>query len=189
MTEMRTPSPADLCWNVKFPPEQDWIEESIYAALHRICGRARGAAQPVAGDESLAAELMEVAIEKAVSKLKEGPPAEAPEVALMLCRLYAQEVRRWRRANSKMALFGSIEDLPCDSIQNPLAPVDSAIDLEVILHDEPPSVRLALLLRYSQTQWAEVADILECTEASIRVRCRRAIERVRKRLRIKDNGT
>jgi len=79
--------------------------------------------------------------------------------------------------------------LPSAPVQNPFLPVDSALDLEVILHGTPPEVRLALLLRHSRTRWSEVAEIVGTSEASIRVRCQRALKKIRRGLGIGENGT
>jgi len=42
-------------------------------------------------------------------------------------------------------------------------------------------VRLALLLRYSRFRWSEIAAALGTTEAAVRLRCKRAIERIREK--------
>jgi DNA-directed RNA polymerase specialized sigma24 family protein len=181
-------SPSNLCWNVIFPPEQEWIEKTLHVAIKTIWQRARNTARTQFGDESLAVEIMEVAIEKAINRLKEGPPVGSDEASLLLDRFYAQEARRRRKANRKLTFLGSSAELPSNPVQNPLAPVDSAIDLDVILQGTPPEVRLALLLRHSRARWSEVAEILGTSAASIRVRCQRALKKIRHRLGISEHG-
>ena len=72
-------SPSDLCWNVKFSSGQEWIESTVHAAIKRVWQRAQNTARSQFGDESLAVEMMEVAIEKLVRRLNEGSPADPAE--------------------------------------------------------------------------------------------------------------
>jgi DNA-directed RNA polymerase specialized sigma24 family protein len=96
-----------------------------------------------------------------------------------LQRLVLQEVRRRRRANGRMVFVGSSDELPPTPVRNPQIQIDCALDLEIILQGEHPDVRLALLLRYSRLRWSEIAAALGTTEAAVRLRCKRAIERIR----------
>ena len=185
---MPLPSPSDLCWNVKFPPGQEWIEKTVRGAIETIWQRAQSTARAQFGDESLAVEITEVAIQKPVNRLNNGAPLEPGEASLVLSRLYAQEVRRRRNGNRKLVFLGSSAELPAKPVQNQFSSVDSSLDLEVILHGIPSEVRLALLMRYSRTRWTEVAAILGTSEASIRVRCQRALKRIRQRLGINEHG-
>ena len=172
-------SPSELCWNVKFQSGQEWIEATSHAAVKTVWQRARNTARSHFGDESLAVEMMEVAIDKLVDLLSKGSPVEPAEASILLLRFFAQEVRRRRNGNRRLVFLGSTEELPIASAQNPFLPIDSALDLEVILHDIAPEVRLALLLRYSRTRWSEVAEIIGTSEAGIRVRCQRALKKIR----------
>jgi len=182
MVEMQNPSPSDLCWNVKFSPEQGWIEEPLHIAVGNIWERAHHVARSQLGDEAVAQEIIEAAIEKAVHKLQEDGHRTAEDVARLLERSLQQEVRRRRRAAKRLVYMGSNQELPTGPSQNPHAVVDSSIDLEVILHGVPSYVRFALLLRYSRYRWSEVAAVLGTTEASVRLRCKRALNRIRKML-------
>lgn len=182
MVEMQLPSPLDLCWNVKFPPEQEWIEEPLHIAVGNILERARHVARSQLGDEAVALEIVETAIEKTVRKLQENGHRTAEDVARLLERSLQQEVRRRRRAAKRLVYMGSNQELPLGSMQNPHALVDSAIDLEVILHGVSSYVRFALLLRYSRYRWSEVAAVLGTTEAAIRLRCKRALDKIRQKL-------
>jgi len=177
---MPIPSPSDLCWNVNFASGQEWIEATAHAAIKTIWQRAQNTARSHFGDEFLAVEMMEVAIEKLVDRLNKGSPVDPAEASILLLRFFAQEVRRRRNGNRRLVYLGSSEELPVAATENPFLPVDSALDLEVILHDIAPEVRLALLLRYSRTRWSEVAEIIGTSEAGIRVRCQRALKKIRK---------
>jgi DNA-directed RNA polymerase specialized sigma24 family protein len=96
--------------------------------------------------------------------------------------MFLQEVRRRRKAISRMVYLGSDQELLTGSAQNLHTLVDSAIDLDRILHDIPPDVRIALLLRYSRSRWSEVAAVLGTTEAAVRLRCKRALDRIRQKM-------
>jgi DNA-directed RNA polymerase specialized sigma24 family protein len=189
MVEMQNPSPSDLCWNVKFSPEQDWIEEPLHTAVGNIWGRAHHIARSQLGDEAVAHEIIEAAIEKTLRRLQEDGHRTAEDVARLLERSLQQEVRRRRRAAKRLVYMGSNQELPPGSPQNPHALVDSAIDLEVILHGVSSSVRFALLLRYSRFRWSEVAAVLGTTEAAIRLRCKRALDKIRQKLEGEDHET
>ena len=185
---MPLPSPSDLCWNVKFPPGQEWIERTVREALEANWQRAQSTARAYFGDEFLALEIMQLALQKTIDRLNKGAPVESNEVILLLSRFYAQEARRRRDANRELALLGPNAEVPSNPAQSQSSSVDSTIDLEVILHDLPPEVRLALLMRYSRTRWTEVAAILGTTESSIRVRSQQALKRIRQRLGDNEHG-
>jgi len=189
MAKMRSPSPFDLCWNLKFPPELEWIEPALHIAVGNIWERAHHVARSQLADEALALEIIEAAIEKTVLRLQADPPDGPEEVALLLERSFLQEVNRRRKANKRMIFVGSSQDLPSGPAHVSNTVVDSAIDLEVILRDVPPDDRLALLLRYSQFRWSEVAAALGTTEAAVRLRCKRALDRIRKKLEGENHGT
>jgi RNA polymerase sigma-70 factor (ECF subfamily) len=189
MIEMQLPSPSDLCWNVKFPPEQGWIEEPLHIAVGNIWERARHVARFQLGDEALAPEIIDVAIERTVLRLQVGTQRNPEDVAHLLEVSLLQEVRRRRKAAKRLVFFGSNQELPSGSIQNPQGRVDSSKDLDVILHDVPSDVRFALLLRYSQFRWSEVAAVLGTTEAAIRLRCKRALDKIRQELESENHET
>jgi DNA-directed RNA polymerase specialized sigma24 family protein len=182
-------SPSGFCWNVKFPPEQEWIEQAVLGAIEIIWQRAQKTARSRCGDVSLARELMEVAIQKTVDRLQAGSLVGPDEASRLLYRIFVQEARCRQNATRKLVSCGSNAELPPVTAQNPFTPVDSAIDLDVILHGEAAEVRHALLLRHSRSSWTEVATILGTTAASIRVRCNRALKRIRQRWSIHENDT
>ena len=189
MVEMQLPSPSDLCWNVKFPPEQEWIEEPLHFAVGNIWERARHVARSQLGDEGLAPEIIEAAIERTVFRLQAGAQPAPEDVARLLERSLLQEIRRRRKAAKRLVFVGTNQKLFTGSAENPHALVDSSIDLEVILHGIPSCVRFALLLRYSRFRWSEVAAVLGTTEAAIRLRCKRALDNIRQELEGENHET
>ena len=96
MVEMQLPTPSELCWNAKFPPEQEWIEQTIHVAVVNVWQRAHLVAHSQLGNDSLVQEIMEIAIEGAVRRLQTGSPQGPEYVASLLERLFLQEVRRRR---------------------------------------------------------------------------------------------
>ena len=71
---MASPSPLDRCWVVKDSPGSSQIMPAVRAAVERHWPDTHRAAAYVLGDETLAAEIMEEAIEQAVAYLADHPP-------------------------------------------------------------------------------------------------------------------
>jgi hypothetical protein len=69
---------------VKFPPEQGWIEEPLHIAVGNIWERAHHVARSQLGDEALAPEIIEAAIERTVLRLQEGAKRNPEDVARLL---------------------------------------------------------------------------------------------------------
>ena len=97
---MRLPTPADLCWNVKCSPDQEWIERTLRIAVENVWPQALETAHSRNGHGSHVVEIVESAIEHAVCRLKTGDPLGPEQVTQLLQRLVLQEVRRRRRANA-----------------------------------------------------------------------------------------
>ena len=129
---MRLPTPADLCWNVKCSPEQEWIERTLRIAVENVWPQALEAAHSRNGHGSHVVEIVESAIEHAVCRLKTGDPLGPEQVTQLLQRLVLQEVRRRRRASGRMVFVGSSEELPPTPVRNPQIQIDCALDLEII---------------------------------------------------------
>ena len=70
---------------------------AVRAAVERHWPDTQRAAASVLGDEALAAEIMETAIEQAVAYLADHPPKNQEDVSAALLRFCRQEVRRRRR--------------------------------------------------------------------------------------------
>jgi len=95
---MPIPSPSDLCWNVNFASGQEWIEATAHAAIKTIWQRAQNTARSHFGDEFLAVEMMEVAIEKLVDRLNKGSPVDPAEASILLLRFFCpggQTSKEW----------------------------------------------------------------------------------------------
>ena len=152
---MASPSPLDRCWIVKDSNGSSPIMPAVRAAVERHWLDTQRAAASVLGDEALAAEIMEGAIEQAVAYLADHPPKNQEDVSAVLSRFSRQEVGR-RRKKSKRFVFIDFSVAP--EASGPYfahSAVDAAIDAERILADAPPRVREAMMMRYGSSEsWA-----------------------------------
>jgi hypothetical protein len=132
---MGPPSPQDRCWVVKDSPGSLPIMSAVRTAVERNWPGAQRAAASRLGDETLAAEIMEGAIERAVAYLADHPPEDQEDVSAILSRFCRQEVRRRRRERKSLAFI----DCSCvpepSSSYSQISAVDAAIDAERILAD------------------------------------------------------
>jgi hypothetical protein len=71
---MASPSPLDRCWVVKDTSSSSLIIAAVRDAVERHWPDTQRAAASVLGDEALAVEIMEKAIEQAVAYLADHPP-------------------------------------------------------------------------------------------------------------------
>jgi hypothetical protein len=111
---MRSPSPSDLCWVIGFTPQGQWIAPVVRAAVRTEWPVARQVAAKQLGDETLASELMELAIQQTAEHLEELPPISIEETRAILVRFYRNAVRRRRYAGNKLDYVGTateVEDL------------------------------------------------------------------------------
>ena len=152
---------------------------------------ARQIALAQLGDETLARELMESAIEQTHEHLANQPPVAVEQARKVLSLCYRNAVRRQRRASSRLVLRGSSADL------EPLAPsvpsstngVEARLDVDTILRDTPTDMRHVLLARYgARAQWDELAKDLDTSKDAIRMASRRELERLRSKLDIQQRG-
>ncbi|WP_263356674.1 RNA polymerase sigma factor [Acidicapsa ligni] len=184
---MASPSPSDLVWVIGFTPHGRWIAPIMRAAVRAEWPDAKHMASTLLGDESLAHELMEAAIQQVKEELADLSPVDVEEAQTMLVRAYRNAVRRERRARSKLTLEGTSDDV--EFLLSPVAPAADAIhaehDLATLLRDTPPELQRALMMRYgARSRWDEVAEEVQTSQESIRIRCRRELARIRKRLGI-----
>lgn len=182
---MASPSPSDRCWIAKDSPNTRPIMPAVRAAVERHWPDTQRAAASVLGDENLAGEVMEAAIERAVAYLADHPPKNDEDVNAVLSRFCREEIGRRRREHAQLIFidFSSADEPP--SPGTPFSAADAAIDAETILRDAPPKVREAMMLRYGSAEsWDEVAAITGSSPAAIRMSCRRFLDRIRRKLGI-----
>jgi DNA-directed RNA polymerase specialized sigma24 family protein len=158
---------------------------AVRAAVGRHWPDTQRAAASVLGDEALAGEIMETAIEQAVAYLADHPPENQEDVSAVLIRFCKQEVVRRRKERAQFAFidlsFASEAPSSCSTI----AATEAAIDDERLLADAPPKVREAMMLRYGYSaSWGDVAGRTASSHAAIRMSCKRYLNRIREKLGI-----
>src|SRR6266700_1516906 len=137
---MASPSPLDRCWVVKDSPGSSQIMPAVCAAVERHWPDTQRAAAYVLGDETLAAEIMEGAIEQSVAYLANHPPEDHEDVSAVLSRFCRLEVGRRRKRRAPFVFTDSPVASEASSSYSPISGVDAAIDAERILADAPPKV-------------------------------------------------
>jgi DNA-directed RNA polymerase specialized sigma24 family protein len=167
---------------VKDSPESLPIMPAMRAAVERQWPDTQRAAASLLGDEALAAEIMEDAIEQAVAYLTSHPPEDHEDVGTVLSRLCREEVGRRRRQRAQFAFsdFSFAPEIPSHS-----STADAAIDAERILQAAPPKVREAMMMRYGSSEsWSDVAARIGTEPAAVRMSCKRFLDRIRRELGI-----
>ena len=159
---------------------------AVRAAVEKHWPETQRAAASVLGDENLAAEIMEGAIERAVAYLVDHPPKDHENVSAVLSRFWRQEI--WRRRKERMQLvfidFSSETSSSCSQI----SAAEASIDAEKILADAPPTVREAMMMRYGSSEsWGDVADRTATSANAIRKKCKRYLDNLRQKLGILGN--
>jgi DNA-directed RNA polymerase specialized sigma24 family protein len=180
---MGSPSPLDRCWVVKDVPGSSRITPAVLAAVEKHWPDAQRSAASVLGDESLAAEIMEGAIEQAVTYLADHPSEDHEDVSAVLSRFCKLEVRRRRKQRAQFVLGDFVSEM--STYSSTISAADAAIDAERILADASPEVREAMMMRYgSSDSWSDVAAKTATSPEAIRKKCKRCIDRIRQRLGI-----
>jgi len=186
---MASPSPSDLLWVLGFTPQGRWIVPIVREVVRAEWPIAQQIALAQLGDETLARELMESAIEQTHEHLASQPPVAIEEARRILNLCYRNAVRRQKRAISRLILRGDSADLESLAPSVPAVNgVEARLDVDTILRDTSPDVRHALLARYgARAQWDELAKSLDTSKDAIRMASRRELERLRRRLGIPHN--
>jgi len=183
---MASPSPLDRCWVVKDMSCPSLVTAAVRDAVERHWPDTLRVAASVLGDEALAAEIMEKAIEQAVAYLADHPPKNQEDVSVALLRFCKQEVRRRRKESKRLVFIDFSEAHDASASYLAHSAVDAALDAERILAEAPPRVREAVMLRYGNAEsWAEVAAKTGTSREAIRMNCKRILERIRQKLGIR----
>jgi DNA-directed RNA polymerase specialized sigma24 family protein len=186
---MASPSPLDRCWVLKRSSATTPLMQAMRAAVEQHWPDLQRSAGSALGDESLADEIMEKAIEQAVAYLTDHPPENQEHVNAILFRFWREEVARRRKQNGRLVFIDCSTALEPHSSDSQLVAADAAIDAERILQDAPPKVREAIMMRYgSSDSWDDVAAMTATTPAAIRMSCKRFIDRIRQKLGILGAG-
>jgi DNA-directed RNA polymerase specialized sigma24 family protein len=186
---MTSPSPSDLCWVIGFTPKGRWIAPVVRAAVGFELDKAREIAAAQLGDERLASEVMELAIQQTAEYLADLSPIDIEETRSILSRLYRNEIRRRLRAAGKISYRGTAAELDylSSSVDATYSAVEAELDLEKILSRTGVDLRAAMLLRYgARSQWSEVAKELGKSAEATRKVCEREMDRIRKNLALRE---
>jgi DNA-directed RNA polymerase specialized sigma24 family protein len=154
----------------------EWRQAEQIAAMHL-------------GDETLVHELMELAVLQTGEHLADRSPIGVDEAREILARFYRNAVRRRQRANSKFSFRGTASELEflASSRDTAVPALEAELDLEAILRETPPDLRRAMLMRYgAHTPWEVIAREMSNSKDAIRKRCRRELDRIRRKLGIGD---
>lgn len=188
---MTSPSPSDLVWVIGFTPLGRWIAPVVRAAVRIEWQEARQIAAAQLGDETLAPELMELAIQQTAECLADSSPVGVEEAREILARFYRNAVRRRSRTDRRYLFRGTgaeVEILspPGDSS---IRVVEAELDLDTILSDTPPELRYAMLMRFgARSQWKDVAKETSKSVNAIRMSCQRELNRIRRKFGLRDRG-
>jgi DNA-directed RNA polymerase specialized sigma24 family protein len=188
---MFSSSPSDLVWVIGFTPQGRWIAPVVRAAIRVEWPEAQQMAFSQLGDETLAPELMELAIQQTAEYLADRTPVGVDETRTILSRFYRNAVRRRKRADQRLLFRGAARDIefltpPTQSFESS---VEAEIDLGTILDETTPDLQLAMLMRYgARSSWKDVAKETAKSIDAIRMGCRREVSRIRKKFGLRDRA-
>lgn len=188
---MTLPSPSDYCWVIGFTPQERWIAPVIYAAVEAEWQRACEIAVTRLGDNTLAPELMELAIQQTAEYLADLSPTGTEEVRAILVRFYRNAVRRRQYADKRLNFRGTSADVEvlAESRDHASPAIEATLDLATLLRDTPDDLRRAMLLRYgARGRWNEVAEEMSKSEEAVRKSCQRELIRIRNRLGLEERA-
>ena len=181
---MASPSPLDRCWVLKDSPATTPLMPAMRAAVEQHWPDVRRIADSVLGDEALAAEIIERAIEEAVAYLADHPSRKSRRCEYNPRAILARRYWASTQATCTACLHGYLSRFGIRL--RPMAPFcrRCSIDAEKILRAAPLKVREAIMMRYgSSDSWKDVAAMTATTPAAIRMSCKRFIDRIRRQLR------
>ncbi len=197
---MMSPSPSDLVWVICFTPQGRWIAPVVRAAIRVEWRDAQKIAASHLGDETLAPELMEVAIRQTGEYLESQIPIDfeealkvpgVEETREILSRFYRNAVKRRKRSDEKILFLGTGTEVEPESSSAPSAilAVEAELDLDTILRETTPELRHAMLMRFgTRSSWKEVAEATSKTVDAVRIGCQREMERIRKKHSIRNRS-
>lgn len=183
---MASPSPLDRCWVVKDAPHYPSIAPALRAAVEEQWRDTHRSVVSSFGDESLAASIMERAIERTSLYLAEHPDCATDEVGRLLSRFCRLETLRVRSDRNRLKLVELSVVPEASEPVTTISAADAALDVEKILADAPPKVREAMMMRYGSSEsWSDVAARTGTTAEAIRKKCARCLDQIRRKLGIR----
>lgn len=186
---MTLPTPSDYCWVIGLTPQERWIAPVIHAAVDSEWQRVCEIAVTRLGDDTLAPEMMELAIRQTAEYLADLSPTGIEEVRAILVRFYRNAVRRRQYADRKLNFRGTSADVEvlAESRSHASPAIEATLDLATLLRDTPDDLRRAMLLRYgARDRWNEVAEEMSKSEEAVRKSCQRELIRIRNSFGLKE---
>jgi DNA-directed RNA polymerase specialized sigma24 family protein len=186
---MASPSPLDRCWMLKDSPESLALLPTIRAAVEKHWGDTQRVAASALGDENVATEIMERAIQQTIRYFAGHPQGDPQDADALLSRFCRVEFRRLRNQRDKLVFIDSSVAREAATATDAISAVDAAVDIAKILADAPPKVREALMIRYGSAEsWYEVAAKTGANWQAIRRSCLRYLDHIREKLGIRGEG-
>jgi hypothetical protein len=182
---MASPSPLDRCWVVKDSPLYLSILPALRAAVEEQWQVTQRSVLSSFGDESLAAIIMERAIERTTRYLADHPDCVQEDVPAILSRFCRLETLRARTDRGRLTLV-DLSAVPEATLPvTTISATDAALDAARVLAEAPPKVREAMMMRYGSSEsWGDVAARTGTTREAIRKKCKRCLVRIRGKLGI-----
>jgi DNA-directed RNA polymerase specialized sigma24 family protein len=189
---MAFPTPSDLLWVARLPDQDRWLIPLLLDAVRSEWPGAADMAASQLGDDPSARELMEGAIAQAQEILVDQRNASIDDVRRVLMRCFKNAVRRARRRQAKISLWGSSGNLEriSTSFSGDSGQVEARLDVAKLLQDTPEDIKHALLLRYgSHASWEDIAAETRNSKDGIRMRCKRELKRLMDHYRLSTRNT
>jgi hypothetical protein len=147
------------------------IRRDVREAAHEIWDRACSRARNKLGDDSDAAEIMEVCVERVSHYLnRRSVPLPAPRIAGLLMAAFHRQVQKRRLKKERLELLGGCSDLD-HRFQAPdwSASIDLGLDLKQILRRLSARSTRILLRRREGVDWKSIARELGIKESAAQV--------------------
>ncbi len=156
------------------------IRTDVRAAAHEIWDRACSRTRNRLGDDSDAAEIMEVCVERVSYYLeRRSVPLPAPGVAGLLMVAFQRQVQKRRVRKQRLALLGGCNDLDYQfHAPDWSASIDLRLDLKQILRRLSPRSTRILLRRREGSDWKSIARELGIKESAAQVGFWREVRQV-----------
>lgn len=165
--------------SVKDPSQFQYLYDRYFEAIFRFVLRR-------IDDEQTTADLVSQVFYKALKNLKNYRYKGVPFSA-WLYRIAANEVAGYYKASKKKQIYSLEEDLLAEIVEENAedAAVDHSALIDTMKSLSDTEVEVLELRFFEEKAFAEIAYILEITEANAKMRTYRALEKLRKALKMK----